>query len=530
MSEDEEAYQDDFFESSRNQFEEFDDDVPLPRTSSSHGSRNRGSRGGNSSGGRHSRGRDNREVEEDEQHAQKINGKIESLQQRVEELENELTMERQQGLEIRKQYENELQSAWQKQTDAEAKNDINFEEETNLKAEVEKYRAKCDYLQEKLDIALLTDSGKSISEKLPLVLEEAFQSFCEKNKINDESRHNKMLTIQDCVKILNDATGRSKSAESANGKSKKHKQSSQESLDGKSISSGDTESMKQSSTGGPSGRLIARIKHLENELRSASNATEDTEMLRNRITALTERIRTEKEQRRQLEIEGFSTRKKIDMLGDHIEKLVLHLKREGAHKLRLAEQCRLAEKESNRNRDKLEAIQRKSAVKDRLILELREGSKVLEDQLRLMDEKYLELRSKLDWARAMAARKIKRAEKDANDLRVKFAMYAGNASLDHISTGSRSAPMSTGNSGVDDGGLDGGGHSAVSFNLDEHGYSIARKGRKGRNSRSGDNGSVNSAVSFRSNLSMDDVLEKIRVQQGAKREWTEEKIKKLVEK
>ena len=40
-------------------------------------------------------------------------------------------------------------------------------------------------------------------------------------------------------------------------------------------------------------------------------------------------------------------------------------------------------------------INRKSVAKDRYLIELREGSKILEDQLRLMDEKYLELRGKL---------------------------------------------------------------------------------------------------------------------------------------
>ena len=34
-------------------------------------------------------------------------------------------------------------------------------------------------------------------------------------------------------------------------------------------------------------------------------------------------------------------------------------------------------------------INRKSVAKDRYLIELREGSKILEDQLRLMDEKYV---------------------------------------------------------------------------------------------------------------------------------------------
>ena len=35
------------------------------------------------------------------------------------------------------------------------------------------------------------------------------------------------------------------------------------------------------------------------------------------------------------------------------------------------------------------------------------GSKILEDQLRLMDEKYLELRTKLDYARESGMKKVR---------------------------------------------------------------------------------------------------------------------------
>ena len=43
-------------------------------------------------------------------------------------------------------------------------------------------------------------------------------------------------------------------------------------------------------------------------------------------------------------------------------------------------------------------------------------------------QKYLELRTKLDWAREMGAKKIRKAEQKAKELRAKFA-FAGNVTL-----------------------------------------------------------------------------------------------------
>ena len=44
-----------------------------------------------------------------------------------------------------------------------------------------------------------------------------------------------------------------------------------------------------------------------------------------------------------------------------------------------------------------------------------EGSKILEDQLKLMDEKYLELRAKLDISREYFAATVKKYRKESED-------------------------------------------------------------------------------------------------------------------
>ena len=154
-------------------------------------------------------------------------------------------------------------------------------------------------------------------------------------------------------------------------------------------------------------------------------AAEDIKALKAKLLQMIDRVRSEKESRDRLNFDLKTSRKKLAILTDHIEKLMGHLKHEAAAKIRALENLREQEKVTLHANQKALKLTRKCSAKDRLILELREGGKILEDQLRLMDEKYLELRTKLDYARDSSEKRIKKAEKVASDLRVKFAL-AGN--------------------------------------------------------------------------------------------------------
>lgn len=65
---------------------------------------------------------------------------------------------------------------------------------------------------------------------------------------------------------------------------------------------------------------------------------------------------------------------------------------------------------------------KKHAKKEKLVAELKEGARILEDQLRLMDEKYIELRGKLDWTRQHAQKEVKRIQGQAEALQAKWMM------------------------------------------------------------------------------------------------------------
>lgn len=72
-----------------------------------------------------------------------------------------------------------------------------------------------------------------------------------------------------------------------------------------------------------------------------------------------------------------------------------------------------------------DALTQKNRSREKVIRELKEGCRILEDQLRLMDTKYVELRNKLDWTRTQSSKEVRRIQSEANKLRVKWMMVAG---------------------------------------------------------------------------------------------------------
>jgi hypothetical protein len=54
------------------------------------------------------------------------------------------------------------------------------------------------------------------------------------------------------------------------------------------------------------------------------------------------------------------------------------------------------------------------------------SSQILEDQLRLMDEKYMELRTKLDYTRQSTGRDVVKYKQQASQLRTKWALLSAN--------------------------------------------------------------------------------------------------------
>jgi hypothetical protein len=447
--------------------------------------------------------------DQDEQHTQKVNGQIETLQLAVDDLQRELAFEKRNHEDTKQQYETELNLV--KVAAKEECMITSGEDESQLV----KYKFLCTQLKDRLDEALTV----SPAETCPFTLREEFYKYCKKNLIFPEFK-SKDMSVANCIKVLN-STKVTKPKQSDSAKAPANQVMSSETL-----------------------QFTERIRLLEEELRLALGAAEDIRALKAKLLQMIERTRVEKEHKLRAEMDFSNARKKIEMLSEHMEKLMVHLKHEGAHKARIAEQHRLSERECNKVREKCDLVSRKGAAKDRLILELREGSKVLEDQLRLMDEKYLELRTKLDWARELGTKKVKRAEKTAADLRMKFALSGNSTLLDNMPLPDIYNPNNSQMTFDDQNSWVSGMMSNNNFQQ-QHNQSIGKipgsKQQRVHTSKSttslqkpsqgGVNGgaSLQSLESLRKSVEpdMDSVLEKIRCAQGGKVEWTEDKIKKL---
>jgi hypothetical protein len=262
-------------------------------------------------------------------------------------------------------------------------------------------------------------------------------------------------------------------------------------------------------------------------LRLALGAAEDIRALKGKLTQMIERVRAEKEGKLKAEQEAQSFRKKTEMLSDHMEKLMAHLRHESATKLRLIKQLQEQEELNREIKQNYSVLLKKNATKDRFILEMHEGSKVLEDQLKLMDEKYLNLRTKLDYAREYGARKLARSEKTAQDLRAKFNLLTGSTGLlDSVRTPSG---FDTG-SGADFDSMSQ--NSSVSFDMRSQGTQGTTASGKSRTKRTVSGGKLKplkprSAADEEEQLQ--DVLARIEKKaNGGKRVWTEETARSLV--
>lgn len=457
----------------------------------------------------------------DEQHAQKINGRVAQLEAEVASLQRRLAKEKAEHDKLKDQHH--YRHSPHSLVDDPLPSHVIHNTEEHLAEELHKMKLHNDQLT-----AQVAELKKP---RIPPKLMDSFQKFVHRTGIPVELTLHEHQTVEKCCAALKEAA--------------------------KSMFT----MKKQVEAAPPPGtesELAVKVKNLQEELRLALHAAEDIRALRGKMMQMIERVRLEKEGKLRAEQESASFRKKTEMLGDHMEKLMAHLRHESAAKTRLIKQLQ-EEGELNRQlKANYALLLKKNASKDRFILEMHEGSKVLEDQLRLMDEKYLDLRSKLDWAREYANKKLAKSEKTAADLRAKFTMLTGsnvlldNAGMPH-GMGSGSSMMSGGggyggdgsvdfNDGASLGSLSMGGGSTKSAGR-RHGGKHSSASASGKRlqplSQSG-SGSLQSTAGgdlhgphhSQKEPDIDSVLNKIRRKQhqqnNTQREWTEESMRELV--
>lgn len=413
-------------------------------------------------------------LEQDEQHAQKVNGQIQSLKVKVKELEDELKREKVAHEKSKESLKAVLPTGGATASSGSEASTFSLE----LIALCSKFSIECpQWLNTSLADSDVAKIFKSVGKATKLTFDD------QSRPVTSQSMHS--------MKSATDEPNRPRS------------QLSREAL-------------------------LDRIHSLEQELRLALGAAEDIKALKSKLLQMIDRLRSEKEARDKQAFEIKTARKKLAILTDHIEKLMTHLKHEAAAKIRALETLREQEKTTLIANEKCLKLNQRCIAKDRLIMELREGGKILEDQLRLMDEKYLELRTKLDFARESSEKRIKKAERMAGDLRVKFALLGNTKSLDAL-------PMPTrGYSNSIEGGFsmsDTGDGFSASFVSD--GASVSKSSKKSHGTKHSKSMPPEKQKSFETDAEKEEevqrLLEKMRLKRGSSANWNEEKARALAE-
>ncbi|OWZ23601.1 hypothetical protein PHMEG_0001509 [Phytophthora megakarya] len=179
-------------------------------------------------------------------------------------------------------------------------------------------------------------------------------------------------------------------------------------------------------------RLNERTERLECELDAAQAGLRDLQAMREKVVEVVGRERVEKELRVKSELSNKELGERVAALSEHVEKLMVHLKHEAAAKTRAVEAQRRVDKELVEAKDKLATASRKHNAQDAKVAELEQGARILEDQLRLMDEKFIDVRNKLDWTRSSARKENKQLATELRSLRMKWQMASDSGALNGL--------------------------------------------------------------------------------------------------
>jgi hypothetical protein len=171
--------------------------------------------------------------------------------------------------------------------------------------------------------------------------------------------------------------------------------------------------------------FLAKAAAVESDLMLMKHHISDIQLLKTKLQQQQYMVKQSKLDLIEEMSKHDKTKKKVQILTDHVEKLVKILKYESTAKIKGLEHIREMKKDMKRIDNTLKNKSKVIASQSRLIRELREGAKILEDQLRIMDEKFLDVRFKLDGVRTQQKTIVLKAEAEAQALRVKFALSQG---------------------------------------------------------------------------------------------------------
>jgi len=140
---------------------------------------------------------------------------------------------------------------------------------------------------------------------------------------------------------------------------------------------------------------IKRADEVEADLRIAIQAAEDIRALKHKCKHLMERLLAEKSEKEHALEEAKIVSKKSAIFVDHIEKLMYQLHVLSKGKMKYVEAVTTERTMAKKNSLLIKKQSKIIQLSKKTIREISEGSELLENQLRLMDEKYAEIRVSL---------------------------------------------------------------------------------------------------------------------------------------
>jgi chromosome segregation ATPase len=161
--------------------------------------------------------------------------------------------------------------------------------------------------------------------------------------------------------------------------------------------------------------LHAKYLSVKSELEARANEADGVENLRHKVSQMGMRLHAERQVKIKAQTDLADEQSTVKTLSNHIEKLMVHLKHVATDKTRtLAELSRLKNEIDSLTRLNA-ALTKKNERKDQAIAELIESTKPIEGQMRIMEEKYIELRSKLEWTRTQMDRALRKKDKELRE-------------------------------------------------------------------------------------------------------------------
>ena len=161
--------------------------------------------------------------------------------------------------------------------------------------------------------------------------------------------------------------------------------------------------------------LHAKYLSVKSKLEARANEADGVENLRHKVSQMGMRLHAERQVKIKAQTDLADEQSTVKTLSNHIEKLMVHLKHVATDKTRtLAELSRLKNEIDSLTRLNA-ALTKKNERKDQAIAELIESTKPIEGQMRIMEEKYIELRSKLEWTRTQMDRALRKKDKELRE-------------------------------------------------------------------------------------------------------------------